>query len=144
MNLKQHITVSDFPKFFLGFDRLQEDFFTNVTDNSYPRYNIVKVGTTGYRIELAVPGWDKSEIEISLHKNVLTISGTKKQSDLTYEGPKEESYMHKGLSGKNFSRKFKAGDFIKLDKAYMDKGLLCLDLVEVVPEANKPVNIDIL
>jgi len=143
MTLKQHITVSDFPKFFLGFDRLQEDFFTNATDNSYPRYNIVKVGTTGYRIELAVPGWDKSEIDISLHKNVLTINGTKKQSDLSTKDTKE-SYMHKGLSGKNFSRKFKAGDYIQLEKAYMDKGLLCLDLIEVVPAADKPVHIDIL
>ena len=139
MTTFQHsLTMADFPKFFLGFDRLQQDVFSNVGDQSYPRYNVVKVGNAGYRIELAIPGWDKSDIAIQLHKNILTIEGKRAKSDV------QETYLHKGLSGKGFTRNFKVGDYIVLDKAYMERGLLCIDLSEQIPEAEKPVTVDIL
>lgn len=137
-NIATKLSMADLPKFFLGFDRLENDFFASAVDGGYPRYNVVKVGEFGYRIELAVPGWSKEDIEISLHKQVLSVKGTKKQT----ESP-EESYVYKGLSGKAFTRSFKVGDFIKLNKAYMERGLLCIDLFEEVPEENKPTHIEI-
>ena len=71
------LTMADLPKFFLGFDRMQRDFLSNTNcDMSYPRFNILKVGEHGYRLELAVPGWDKEGLEVSLHKNILTVEGT--------------------------------------------------------------------
>ena len=139
MTLQQHqLTMADFPKFFLGFDRLQTDVFSNVGDSGYPRYNVVKVGETGYRIELAIPGWDKGDVAIQLHKNILTIEGKRAKSEA------QETYLHKGLSGKGFTRSFKVGDYIVLDKAYMERGLLCISLSEQIPEAEKPVTVDIL
>tara|TARA_Y100001938_G_C8024880_1_gene397435 strand:- start:34 stop:447 length:414 start_codon:yes stop_codon:yes gene_type:complete len=136
MNNLARLNMADFPKFFLGFDRF-ENFNHNV-DAQYPRYNVVKkVG--GYRVELAVPGWNKSDIEISLLKDVLTIKGLCKQQTEN----KEESYMYKGLSGKEFTRTFTVGSNIQLDKAYMNKGLLCIDLDEIVPEEDRPRVIDI-
>jgi len=139
MTTFQHqLTMADFPKFFLGFDRLADDVFSNVGDQGYPRYNVVKVGDAGYRIELAIPGWDKSDIAIQLHKNILTIEGKRNKSEA------QEVYIHKGLSGKGFTRTFKVGDYIVLDKAYMERGLLCIDLSEQVPEAEKPVTVNIL
>jgi molecular chaperone IbpA len=143
MTLQHQLTMADFPKFFLGFDRLQDDFFSNVADKGYPRYNVVKVGDAGYRIELAIPGWDKKDISIQLHKNILTIEGIRPKSDLEVE-PAKETYIHKGLSGKGFSRSFKVGDFIVLDKAYLQRGLLCIDLSETVPEEEQPISVDIL
>jgi len=131
------LSMADLPKFFLGFDRLENDFFASTVDGGYPRYNVVKVGE-GYRVEVAIPGWDKSDIEISLHKNVLSVKGTRKQ----VENP-DELYIYKGLSGKCFTRNFKVGEFIKLSKAYMDRGLLCIDLVEELPEEERPVTISI-
>lgn len=136
MNSK--ITMADLPKYFLGFDRLENDFFASTVDGSYPRYNIVKVKDDGYRIEMAIPGWDKEDVKISLHKNVLSVKGTRKQKDTP-----EEEYLYKGLSGKCFNRSFKVGDYIKLSKAYMQKGLLCIDLHQEVPEQDKPLIIDI-
>ncbi|MEK9894857.1 MAG: Hsp20 family protein [Burkholderiaceae bacterium] len=133
----QRLSMADLPKFFLGFDRLENDFFASTVDGGYPRYNVVKVGE-GYRVEVAIPGWDKSDIEISLHKNVLSVKGTRKQ----VENP-DETYIYKGLSGKCFARNFKVGEFIKLSKAYMDRGLLCIDLVEELPEEERPVTISI-
>ena len=117
------LSMADFNKFFVGFDRLENDFSASIIDGGYPRYNIVKVGETGYRVELAIPGWDKEDVEISLHKNVLSVKGTTKQTESSHE-----QYLYKGLSGKCFSRQFKVGDYIKLQRAYMDRGLLCIDL----------------
>ncbi len=138
MTLQNQLTMADFPKFFLGFDRLQSEMFSNAADSGYPRYNVVKVGDAGYRIELAIPGWDKSDVSIVMHKNVLTIEGKRDKAE------NDETYIHKGLSGKGFQRNFKVGDYIKLTKAYMERGLLCIDLNEVVPDADKPINVDIL
>lgn len=137
MNTAAKLTMADFPKFFLGFDRLENDFFASTVDGGYPRYNIVKK-KQGYRVELAIPGWHKEDIEISLFKNVLSVKGTNKLA----ENP-DETYLYKGLSGKTFTRNFKVGDYIELAKAYMERGLLCIDLVENIPEKEQPVTITI-
>ena len=131
MNNLARLNMADFPKFFLGFERFENNLYH--LDNEYPRYNIVKTDG-GYRVELAVPGWDKSNIEITLLKDVLTVRGVCKQK-AENEG---ESYIHKGLSGKEFTRTFTVGTNIHLNKAYMKKGLLCIDLDELIPEEDKP------
>tara|TARA_B110001454_G_scaffold4052_1_gene3691 strand:- start:1880 stop:2296 length:417 start_codon:yes stop_codon:yes gene_type:complete len=130
--------LADLPKFFVGFDRFEHDFLASAVDGGYPRYNILQTGDAGYRVEIAVPGWDKKDIEISLFKSVLSVKGTRKQ----VEDPKE-TYAYKGLSGKQFTRNFRVGDHIKLKKAYLERGLLCLDLIENLPESEKPVTIAI-
>ena len=131
MNNLARLNMADFPKFFLGFDRFENNI--HQLDNSYPRYNIVKTDG-GYRVELAVPGWNKSNIEITLLKDVLTVRGVCKQKAEN----EDESYIYKGLSGKEFTRTFTVGTNIHLNKAYMNKGLLCIDLDEVIPEEDKP------
>ena len=136
---KQHMmNLNDMHKFFLGLD-LHPDFFSNSPMTGYPRYNVVRVGKSGYRVEVAVPGWDKDDIQITLHKNELKIEGTQKQ--VVEEG---ESYLYKGLSGKTFARVFKVGNNIELETAYMKNGLLCVDLVENVPEEDMPKRIEII
>lgn len=138
MTKQNLLNINDFHKFFLGLD-LHPDFFSNSPMTGYPRYNVVRVGKGGYRVEVAVPGWDKDDIEITLHKNELKIEGTQKQ--VVEEG---ESYLYKGLSGKTFARVFKVGNNIELETAYMKNGLLCVDLVENVPEEDKPKRIEII
>ena len=131
MNNLARLNMADFPKFFLGFDRFENNLYQ--LDNEYPRYNIVKTDI-GYRVELAIPGWNKSDIEITLLKDVLTVRGVCKQKAETAG----ESYIYKGLSGKEFTRTFTVGTNILLNKAYMNKGLLCIDLDEVIPEEERP------
>ena len=82
----------------------------------YPRYNVVRVGDSGHRVEVAVPGWDKEDIEITFHKNELRIEGTAKQV-----AEENEDYLYKGLSGKTFSRVFKVGNNIELETAYHEE-----------------------
>jgi molecular chaperone IbpA len=136
---KQHLmNMNDIHKFFLGLD-LHPDFFSNSPMTGYPRYNVVRVGSKDYRVEVAVPGWDKDDIEITLHKNELKIEGTQKQVV-----EQDESYLYKGLSGKTFTRVFKVGNNIELETAYMKNGLLCIELVENVPEEDMPKRIEII
>lgn len=129
---KQMINMSDFHKFFLGFDRMTPDFFANDPMTGYPRYNVLKVGDNGYRVEVAVPGWDKDDIEITFDKNELRIEGTAKQ-----EAADNEVFVYKGLSGKTFTRVFKVGTDIKLKEATMKNGLLCVDMFQEVPQERK-------
>ncbi len=132
MNNLARLNMADFPKFFLGFDRF-ENTLGNQIDNGYPRYNIVKT-EGGYRVELAVPGWNKTDIEITLLKDTLKVRGVCKQKTESAG----ESYIYKGLSGKEFNRTFTVGTNIQLNKAYMKKGLLCIDLDEIIPEEDRP------
>ena len=134
------LAVADLHKFMLGFDRIFNDtsIFTPTVDGGYPRFNILRVGEHGFRVELAVPGWDKEDIEISLHKGMLTVRGTVKQTENS-----NENFVYKGLSGKCFSRTFGVSEHIKLDKAYMKRGLLCIDLHEEIPTELQPLKVTI-
>jgi len=136
MTKQMMMNLNDMHKFFLGLD-LHPDFFANSPTVGYPRYNVVR-GDSSYRVEVAVPGWDKDDIEITFHKNELKIEGTQKLE--TQEG---ESYLYKGLSGKTFTRVFKVGPHIELDKAFMKNGLLCVELKENIPQEEKPTRIKI-
>lgn len=134
------LATNDLYKYFVGFDRMSDlyDAGLNQIANTYPRYNLIKSGETGYRVEIAVPGWDISDIDITIDNNMLKIQGTHKKEEK--EG---DVYLHKGLTGKMFSRSFRVGENIKVSRAYMINGLLCIDLYEEVPQELKPRKIEI-
>jgi len=134
------LAVADLHKFMLGFDRMFNDtsVFAPTLDGGYPRFNILRVGKHGFRVELAVPGWNKDDLEISLHKGLLTVKGNVKQVESG-----NETFVYKGLSGKCFSRTFGVSEHVKLDKAYMERGLLCIDLHEEIPDELQPVKVTI-
>lgn len=132
------LAVADFQKFLLGFDRFVTDtsVFGSMLDGGYPRFNILRVGDHGYRIELAVPGWDKDDIDITVHKGLLTVAGTSK---ITLKDG--DIYVYKGLSGKCFTRTFGISEHVKLTTAYMERGLLCIDLHEEIPTELQPTKV---
>ena len=134
------LAVADLHKFLLGFDRFvnDSDVFAPMLDGGYPRFNILRVGEKGFRVELAVPGWDRRDIEIYLHKGLFTVEGKHKQAE-----PKNETYIHKGLSGKCFKRTFGVSEHVRLDRAYMERGLLCIDLHEEIPTELQPRKVTI-
>ena len=138
MNALAKLTMADLERTFLGFDRLHNHPSSSVLDSGYPRYNVVRSGEEKYRIELALPGWNKEDIEISLQNSELTIKGKRKQ-----EEAKGDFYIYKGLSGKCFERTFTVGEFIKIKKAYTGRGMLIIELEQELPESRRPVIIDI-
>ena len=133
--------VNDLRKFMLGADDLWDRVFTmpHSDSHSYPRYNIIN-SPTGYRIEVAVPGWDKKDLTVELEKSTLLVMG-EMQQDYLEEG---ESYTHKGLSTKNFKRTFSIGENLILDRAYLESGMLNIEFSKHVPEAELPKLIEML
>ena len=121
----------DISKFWLG---MNNDWLLQNTDTSYPRYNIVEnVDTGNYRIEVAIPGWSKEEIEVVQEKNELLIKGKKEQ-----KLGEAERFVHQGLSLKSFERKFIMNTDLKVDFVELKDGLLTIALSRT-PNSNRKV-----
>ena len=100
----------------------------NHPGGQYPPYNIVKESNVKWRIEMALAGWDKDEIEVTLETNVLLIS-SKAAKDT-----KEEEYMHRGVATRTFARGFNLSDDVEVSEVTFRNGLLTINLQKVIPE----------
>ena len=134
-------TLSPLFKASIGFDNLVKEFFnepqfTNAT--GYPPYNLSKNKDDVYEITLAVAGFKKTDIEIELEDGTLKISGTSNVLDSD-----EIEYLHKGIAERNFIRTFKLAEYVEVNSAKLEDGILRVGLVRNVPEALKPQKIDI-
>ena len=122
----------------VGFDRLfgllENQGRFNSGDN-YPPFNIERRGEDAYRITLAVAGFRPADIEITAQQNLLVIQG--KKGDETPAG----QYLHVGIAQRGFERRFELADYVRVDGANLEDGLLVIDLVREVPEAMKPKKI---
>ena len=123
----------------VGFDRMQRlvDAASTKSEVSYPPYNIETDGEDAYRVTVAVAGFDKRELDVSLEDDTLSITG-KKEDEV--EGV---SYLHRGIGGSSFQLKFNLADHIKVLNAGLVNGVLAVDLEREVPEALKPRQIEI-
>lgn len=126
----------------VGFDRLLDAFndleksVTETKTASYPPYNILKLGEHDYAIEIAVAGFNKNEIDITVENNKLTVTGQVDQA-------KEAEYLHRGIATRDFTREFTLAETVVVRSADMQNGLLVINLQNVVPEAAKPKRIEI-
>jgi molecular chaperone IbpA len=126
----------------VGFDRFSNLFDTVMREDnapSYPPYNIEKLGEDDYRIVIALAGFKEQDLEISAHENMLTVRGTNSVS----EEKAQVDYLYKGIATRSFERKFSLADHVRVTNASLADGLLTIDLVREVPEAQKPRTIAI-
>jgi len=125
----------------VGFDRFASllDAATRLDEqtSAYPPYNIEKTGDSTYRITMAVAGFGASDINLTAQANSLLVTG-KAQRDET-----AGQFLHRGIAGRAFERRFELADHIKVTGASLENGLLHIDLVREVPEAMKPRSIQI-
>ena len=134
-------------KFGVGFDsvidRIQSDFFTDSFQGTqnFPPYNIIKRDGTSYDIEMAVAGFAEEDLEIEYADNVLTVSS--KNSD-PFKDSKEPEYVHKGISARQFTKKFSLADDVIVNDASMKNGMLTISMEKVVPEGKKKRSIKIV
>ena len=101
-------------------------------------YNIERTGEDAYRITLAVAGFAPEELNIETRENVLTVSGERKNGQ--EEGV---TYLHRGIAGRAFERRFQLADHVEVVNADLANGLLKIELVRRVPEAMKPRKVQI-
>jgi molecular chaperone IbpA len=139
MTIYDDVFGKSFP-FAIGFDRtfqlLNRADHLHDTSN-YPPYNIVKIDAENFSVEVAVAGFGKKDISITKEKEVLLIEGKKENLN------EDTEYVHRGLSGRTFNRKFTLADDIIVNGADMKDGILSVSLGRVVPEEDKPVEIKI-
>lgn len=124
----------------VGFDRLFDLLETQARSNSgdnYPPFNIEKRGDDAYRITLAVAGFKPEDLEITAQQNLLVVKGRK--GDEVTDG----RMLHLGIAQRGFERRFELADYVRVDVADLENGLLVIDLVREVPEAMKPKKIEI-
>lgn len=119
----------------IGFDRLARMLETARTApdaQSYPPYNIEKTGEDTYVLTMAVAGFGPSDIEVVVRDNTLTVAGRAPQVE---DG---RAFLHRGIAGRAFERRFVLADHMVAEGATLENGLLQLSLRRVVPEALKP------
>jgi molecular chaperone IbpA len=124
----------------VGFDRMfneMHEMFENSKSTGYPPYNVVQENDDEYTISLAIAGFSMADLDITLEKNVLTIEGT------SPEVPEGKNYLHKGIGNRNFRRQFTLAEHIEVEDAELENGMLHINLVRNVPEAQKPKKISI-
>lgn len=129
----------------IGFDTMfdqMERRFANQASNNYPPHNILKTGENQYEIQIAVTGFEKSEISVSVESNVLTVTGEGAES-IRHENP-EIVYLHRGLATRDFAREFPLAEHIEVNGAEIKNGMLIVKLIRNVPESAKPKIIDIV
>ena len=107
---------------------------------TYPPYNMERTGENAYRITVAVAGFDESEVSIESRENTLIIKGLKK---LLTEGENQTEVLYQGIAGRAFERRFSLADHVQVTGANLEHGLLHVDLVRELPEAQKPRQIPI-
>ena len=119
------------------FDNIFDSVFNlNESSASYPPYNIIK-SQNNYTITMAIAGFTKDEVDISVEENELSVKGISNNSNEKIE------FLHKGIAERNFERKFQLADTIKVVDASYENGLLNIFLEREIPEHQKPRKIEI-
>ena len=121
------------------FDELNRTFANSVASDKYPPHNVVQLDDTHFVVELAVAGFNESEIDVELANNVLTIKGEKVKA----EDAPELTYLHRGISSRNFTRTFPLAENVEVHGATVQNGILTVALELVIPEEKKPKKIAI-
>jgi molecular chaperone IbpA len=124
--------------FFIGFNRdivrLNSAHKTNTT--SYPPYDLIKLDQDTYRISLAIAGFTKEDIDVTVDNGTLIIKG--EIIDVT-----DAEVVHKGIASRKFVRSFALGEYMEVTGAELKDGMLHINVDRIVPEEKKPKAIKI-
>jgi len=136
-----HLRSLDIPsihKFAVGFDNMFDEILrvnAQQSNSNYPPYNVVQINEDEFMISIAVAGFGLDNLSVTKDKNFLIIEGknTIKEEDLP-----DIDYLHKGISARDFRREFKLADFVEIENAHLELGILNVHLKREVPEEQKP------
>jgi|TARA_B100000902_G_scaffold397951_1_gene463226 molecular chaperone IbpA len=132
--------VSAFPQIesrLIGFDRVFDAVQrVNTTEANFPPYNIKKIDDENYEIQIALAGFSKSELDITVEDGNLIVKGEQAETSKT-------EYLHKGIAERNFTRTWSLADTVKVSGSELKDGVLTINLVNKIPEELKPQSIKI-
>ena len=125
----------------VGFDQIADlmdrALANDVSQNSYPPYNIEKIEDDGWRISIAVAGFSEDDLAIEVRDRNLIVTARKAEDDA------ERTYLHRGIATRAFERRFTLAEHVRVTGASHENGMLHIDLVREVPEALTPGQIAI-
>ena len=129
------LNLPDFHRSVLGFDRLMNDY-TRLDNSGYPPYNVETIGEEKYQITLALAGFNRDDLEITVKEGTLTVTGNKPEDE-------ERTYLHRGIATRAFSREWKLAEYVEVVEATMEDGMLYVLLERQIPEEKLPKTIEI-
>ena len=142
-NALQAFDLNTVTPYAVGFDRQFDrlwDYATHQAESSgFPPYNIQKTEDFKFEIEMALAGFDKKDISVEVAEGVLTIKSIKDKDT----GATDEFTLYKGISKRNFTRKFTLADDIIVNDAKLENGMLTISLERIIPEEKKPRQITV-
>ncbi|WP_417687121.1 Hsp20 family protein [Roseibium sp.] len=134
----RHFDFSPLYRSTVGFDRLFSMLDSANSDApSYPPYNIERTGENAYRISMAVAGFSENDLSVEAKEHVLTIKGDKAEEE------ENRDILYRGIASRTFERRFQIAEYVRVEGAHLENGLLHIDLVRELPEAMKPRKIEI-
>ena len=127
----------------VGFDDVFDHFesmfdYDTINISNYPPYNIVKTGDNKYDVEVALAGFNKKDINVSVENGMLTIESKEDKSK-----DKDGEVIHKGISKRYFKKSFTISDDVEVKGAELKDGMLRVSMEKIIPEAKKLRTIDI-
>jgi HSP20 family molecular chaperone IbpA len=116
--------------FLLGFEHLERllERTAKSTVDGYPPYNIEQSGADGIRITLAVAGFDRTELSVTIEENQLVIRGRQTEAE-------DKTFLHRGIAARQFQRAFVLAEGIEVTGAELENGLLSIDLTRPKAES---------
>lgn len=142
-NALQHFDTNLLTPYAVGFDRHFDrlwDYASHQAESTgYPPYNIQKTEDFKYEIEMALAGFEKKDLEIIFEDGCLTVKSVKDKE----KGATDDYTIYKGISQRNFTRKFTLADEVVVNGAELKNGMLRIELERIVPEEKKPRTIEV-
>ena len=124
--------------FFIGWNRnlARLNNAHKINSNSYPPYDLLKLDEDTYKLSLAVAGFSKEDIDVSIDNGSLVIKGELVEAT-------DAEIVHKGIAGRKFTRTFSLGEYMEVTGAELKDGMLTIHIDRIVPEEKKPKTIKI-
>jgi molecular chaperone IbpA len=125
--------------FFIGFNREMErmaNVHNAASRQSYPPYDVLKLDEDTFQVSLAVAGFSKEDIQVTVEDGTLKVSG--EIVEVT-----DAEVLHKGIAARKFTRSFALGEYMEVSTASLENGMLIIKVVREVPEEKKPKTIKI-
>jgi molecular chaperone IbpA len=126
----------------VGFDTMFDQLerrFASQNNNNYPPHNVIKTGDHTYAIEVAVSGFDKSEVIVEVDQDQLVIRGQRARED-----EDEHEYLYRGLATRDFVKILTLAEHMQVGEAVIKNGILTVEIERVIPESLKPRQITIV
>ena len=114
------------------FDRLNEHYQLH-TPTNFPPYNIRKLEENKWQVEVALAGYDRSDIEVKTIEGNLVVETVDREKD-----SEDSELVHRGISQRKFSRTWSMADDAVVNRAKMEQGMLYVEIERVVPDEKKP------